>query len=742
MTVSLGDVDYDESAKLKPASTEETKQYPAVEFLILDEQGEEEPRNENNEQDGVENQAAYADRQHQALLIAQRIRQMVGVDTGKAEFQIFDKKQNITRDVQYGDIVVLMRSLSKKANDYVEIFQLAGIPVDCDAAAGYFERTEIRDIVSLLKVLDNPIRDIELAAVLRSPMFGVSDTELAKIRLCAKTENKAKTFYDCLIEYCKSGSDKSFADKLKKILICLEDWRTIARRGELADLIWKIYRQTNYLAFVLVLPNGRQRKANLLKLHKRAIQFGQFASSRGATSLSRFVEFIEKLQQAGQEFGSPEPPPQSESAVRILSVHKSKGLEFPVVFLAELDGQFNKSDIQQDFLADADCTLGLRIIEPKSKNKISTLAHQVIAEHKRSANLAEELRILYVAMTRARQRLILTASEKGDKCKNILTKGIFFDGPIADWQLRRANNHLEWILLGLSDLKSLHDAFGTGLSQKAKADNLFNLKIYGQQELAELANYLENLRKTKSPKPKVSNKKAPELLSQVKRSLGWRYEFADVASLPAKRSVSQLTHHTDEHIKIDYSFAIDRQPKAVSAEKETDSRLIGTAVHLVMANLKLAEPVTEEAVEKVKQKLITEGKISQAVAERINNKSIIKFFDTEPGKQVLTAKQVFREWPFTYAMPAESLIINHKSPATNHETIVIQGIIDLLAVTKDGLIIVDFKTDHISASQVPDRAENYRKQLDLYGRAAEAVLKTKLIGRWLYFLRPEMACSI
>ena len=248
------------------------------------------------------------------------------------------------------------------------------------------------------------------------------------------------------------------------------------------------------------MPNGRQRKANLLKLHKRAIQFGQFASSRGATSLSRFVEFIEKLQQAGEEFGSPEPPPQSEAAVRILSVHKSKGLEFPVVFLAELDSQFNKTDTQQDFLADADCTLGLRIIEAKSKNKIATLAHQVIAEHKLSANLAEEMRILYVAMTRARQRLILTASEKGDRCKSIFTKGIFFDGPIADWQLRSAKNHLEWILLGLSDLKSLHNAFDTGLSQKAKTGDLFNLKIYGQQELAELTQYLEGLRKDKVPR--------------------------------------------------------------------------------------------------------------------------------------------------------------------------------------------------------------------------------------------------
>ncbi len=746
MTASLGDVDYDESAKLRPASTDETKRYPAVEFLILDEQGKEKQQDKNGGDNGDENRMAYADRQHQALLIAKRIRQMVGADTGNAEFQVFDKKLNCRRDVKYGDIVVLMRSLSKKANDYVEIFQLADIPVDCDAATGYFEKTEIRDIVSLLKILDNPIRDIELAAVLRSPIFKVTDSELAKIRMYRNGDEQKKTFYDCVMEYGKSGPEKSLADKLTEIMVCLEDWRTIARRGELADLIWEIYRQTNYLAFVLALPNGRQRKANLLKLHKRAIQFGQFASTRGATSLSRFVEFIERLQQAGQEFGSPEPPPQSESAVRILSVHKSKGLEFPVVFLAELDSQFNKTDTTQDFLADTDCTLGLRIIDSKSKGKIATLAHQVIAEHKRSANLAEEMRILYVAMTRARQRLILTAAEKADRCKNILIKGIFFDKTVADWQLRCANNHLEWILLGLSDLKLLHDKFGTGLSQKAKADDLFKLSIYGQPEIDDLAQHLEKLRKNKLTMHKVASKgsdeKAAQLLSQVKNSLAWRYEFADIVLLPAKRSVTQLTHHTDEHIKIDYSFSLQRQPKAVSAEKEVESRLVGTAVHLVMANLNLTAPVTESAVEKMKEKLVTEGKISRPIVDCVNAKSIIKFFDTEPGKAVLAAQPVFREWPFTYAAAAGSMLTNDQRLATNDEIVVIQGIIDLLAVTKDGLIVVDFKTDRISAKQVAERAENYREQLNLYGMAAQAVLKTKLVGKWLYFLAPQVACCV
>ena len=188
---------------------------------------------------------------------------------------------------------------------------------------------------------------------------------------------------------------------------------------------------------------------------------------------------------------------------------------------------------------------------------------------------------------------------------------------------------------------------------------------------------------------------------------------------------------------------MQRQPKAVSAAEETvDSRLIGTAVHLVMANLNLAAPVTEESIEKIKEKLVAEGKISQPVAEKINNKSIIKFFDTEPGKHVLTAEKVYREWPFTFALPASAINTHDAIRSTHDETIVVQGIIDLLAVTKDGLVLVDFKTDHISDKQVPERAENYREQLELYGRAASAVLKKRLVRKWLYFLSSQIVCCV
>jgi ATP-dependent helicase/nuclease subunit A len=750
MTASFARIDYDESAKLRPASGNESgDEKGVVEFHILDEEGKSDDlQNEETTENTQGNGDTFSSRQRQAVLISQRIKQMVGAETGEPEFQIYDKQRREKRGVEYRDIVVLMRSLAKKANDYVEIFRLAGVPVNCQATAGYFEATEITDILCLLKVLDNPQRDIELAAVLRSPFFKVSDTELAKIKIHSGTDKQNKNFYGRVVEYSACGADVKLAEKLRKVLEQIEQWRRIARDGSLADLIWHIYRQTGFLSFVSALPSGEARRANLLKLHERAIQFEGFASSAGRPSLGRFIEFVSELQEAGQDWSPAEPDSSVENAVRIISVHKSKGLEFPVVFLAELDSQFNKRDIQEDFLADAGDTLGLQIIDRKSNTKLSSLAHQVIAEKKLATALAEEMRILYVAMTRARERLILSASEKKKSCQDILSDGFFFgDEPVSDWQLRRCHSPLQWILYGLSDQKNLHEVFETGLAAKGN-DDLFSAKVYGQKELDGLCGYIRKLKDRKCYQPRAVKRSSQvksreaKLLSRVKKSLAWRYRFGDVPLLPAKQSVTQLTHREDEYIKFDYSRVLERRPKAISSAELAeviDGRMIGTAAHLIISQLDLGEPVTKEVIEKTKEKFLADGAITEAVAEHINTDSIITFFGSELGRVALDVKNtVYREWPFTFALPASFVArtTSHGARGTGDETIVVQGIIDMLIQTPQGLVVIDFKTDDVTAKETSERAELYREQLALYGRAAETILKVKTSGKWLYFLKP------
>jgi len=804
MTASFTKINYDESAHLKPAL--EFKDGPqgglknVVEFHILDETGKDTDLHDNSatESDSDENLNVVSSRQRQAAMIAQRIKQMVGAETGKAEFQIFDKEIEQYRDVEYRDIVILMRSLAKKANDYVEVLQSAGVPVSCQATAGYFETTEITDMLCLLKVLDNPQRDIELAAVLRSPFFNASDTELAKIKIHSKADQQHKIFYDCVLEYSNHGKDANLAKKLKGVLTQLEQWRTLARRGNLADLIWRIYRQTHFLAFVLAQPSGKARRANLLKLHDRAIQFEGFVTSSGIPSLTRFIYFIEKLQEAGQDWAPAEPEASAGNAVRILSVHKSKGLEFPVVFLAELNSGFNKRDIYADVLADANDTLGLQIIDRASNSKLCSLAHQVIAEQKLEKLLSEEMRILYVATTRAKDRLILTACQKRNHCRDIITNGNWLNGkfdnqlpvtsyqspitkPIPDWQLRACQSPLDWILYALSDQKILLEGFETGLAKETCQDDLFSLKLYNQAELQRLSEFVIKLKEDRRQKPALSEVEGTEdrrlaptpavgvrRLDQLKKTLAWRYGYVDSTLLPAKSSVTQLTHRNDEYVRFDYSSVLEREPRVKSdsgtaTPDEHGAKILaggrvaassaawgwfGSATHLVISNLSLTQLINEEAIQKTKEELLTNGSITEVVAETINTASILTFFNNKLGRMALDkANTVWREWPFTFALPSSEWKDSCVSRDTRYttcgelvesirDTIIIQGIIDMLIRTPRGLVVIDFKTDCLTARQVPQRAELYRRQLDLYAQAASSILKEKLLAKWLYFLTP------
>ena len=836
MTASFADIDYDESAELRPGAADESEaeeaveDKPLVEFHILDEKAKDDADSdeEPGEADGDREPDIVTSRRRQAAMIARRIREMVGAETGRAEFQIYDKEQKCLRDVDYSDIVILMRSLAKRANDYVEVLRLGGVPVSCEATAGYFEATEITDMLCLLKILDNPQRDIELAAVLRSPFFGVTDTELAKVRMHAGSEHKPMGFYGRVLEYSESGAEAELAAKLTEILAQIDQWRTAGRRGSIADMIWRIYRSTSYLSFVSALPSGQARRANLLKLHDRAIQFEGFIAAAGIPSLRRFVEFIEKLQETGQDWAPAEPTASAGNAVRILSVHKSKGLEFPVVFLAELQGRFNTREVSADCLANAEDTLGLQIIDAASNSRLSSLAHETIAEQKRAVSLAEEMRILYVAATRAKSRLILTAAQKLRTCARIATNGFYLQGrPVPDWLLAGCKNHLEWILQAFSDQKPLHEVFETGLADQCRDDSLFTFNFHNQQELRELSEFVTNLKKaksrlhdrphrlekmqgTKNDRRRTTDdgkdKSKREIiniedsgplgnqLSIVNKSFAWRYGFGEAPLLPAKTSVSELSHRSDEYAISDYSKALDRRAACLATGGgPIDPRLIGSATHLLIASLDLAGPITKGTIEKTKERLVAHNAISPGAAEQINTDSILTFFQTDLGRLALDpANKVHQEWPFTFALPAsewhrasdgrqrtgdrrqktedrrqktedrrqetgdrgrrtspgdrkgrgqKSDDIRHPRYAIR-DTIIVQGIIDLLIQTPEQLVVIDFKTDKVSAAQAADRAKLYRGQLETYAKAAVKILNAKSAAKHLYFLTARLAIDL
>lgn len=758
MTRDIANIDYDQAARLQPAPDVDTTpaDRPIVEMHILDEKGVRRTMREDDNSDESEELAVVQGRQRQAALIARRIREIVGAETGRAEFQVQDKDSGALRDVAYRDIVILMRSLAKKANDYVEILRLAGVPVSCDATAGYFEATEVCDMLSLLKVLDNPQRDIELAAVLRSPLFNFTDTELAKIRLYGQSKVKRASFHACTTWYREGGPDKELRAKLHSTFARLDEWRRFARRGHLATLLWRIYRQSGYLAFVSALPNGQARKANLLRLHDRAVQFEGFASNSGIASLTRFVDFLERLQEAGQDWAPAQPGSAAGNAVRILSVHKSKGLEFPVVFLAELESEFNRRDMHADIVADADDAVGLQVIDGRRNTKLRSLAHEVIGEKKLAVALAEEMRVLYVATTRARDRLILTAAPKRTDCAKVLANGVLAAGEtVPAWLLKPCRNALEWVLYGLADQRSLHKAFDTGLVERVTGDGLFDFHLHEGDALRELSQYVVTLRTSRGKaafferEGSADPSQGRQLLAQVRDNLNRDYPFSHAVHLAAKSSVTKLTHDDDVFAPRDHSEALDRQPAAVvaSGPVKSDPRLaraVGTAAHLVISTLDLKKPVSRKVIEMTRDRLVREGAFPDGVAEVIDVDGILSFFESELGEVVCQARnEVWQEWPFTYGLPArEADDAAARASGTADEIIVVQGVIDLLVRTPEGLLVIDFKTDRVGGDEIARRVDVYRGQLELYAKAAAAICREKVLEKWLYFLAARQPVRI
>ncbi|MHC4987996.1 MAG: 3'-5' exonuclease, partial [Planctomycetota bacterium] len=746
MTESTAEMDYDTRAELvggfeyPPFKVNDGPDRP-VELVLLDEQSDEEEEKENNADSTESATVSVSAAQRQAAWIARRIQKIVGVQTGRPEFQVYDKKIGTFRSVEYRDIVILMRSLSHKAQDYTEILRLAGVPVNSQSACGYFETTEISDCLTLLKVLDNPDRDIEFAALLRSPVFGITDDELTKIHLHSK---HTPGFYHAVKNYAGGGEQPELAQKLNRILSQIDDWRRQVHIGSLADLLDSIFREKGLLQFYAALPNGAQRCANLLKLHDHAIRFEHFRTTEPGAALGRFVEFLEKLDEAQQDWAPAEPDSSSKNAVRIMSVHKSKGLEFPVVFVAELNTPFNTKDSSGQCLIDEDL-IGLQIPDPKTRVRFPSMAHQVIAEQVRRRNVSEEMRILYVALTRAREKLILAGSKKQNACRKLLSQRA---ASINDWEVTGARCHLDWILTGFANQQPLHTLFETGSEGNLPDDGLFAPLRVSRERLETLtAEILEAKRSLKSatepPKPRTSaDNAAKEAFEAIRKNLQWAYPYSLITQTPAKLSVSALTHRNDEFSAADFRWAFTDTPTALqeSGQIQTtpDALSLGSAVHLIFEHIDLSRAVNAQAVQSTVAKLIKTNQLTQSLAAGIDISGIVSFFDSDLGRLAQQAGEtVLREWPFTYALDAAAV-----GAASTGETVVLQGIVDMIIPTTDGGVIVDFKSDRIGENDIGDRTEKYARQLCLYARAAADILNQPVSSAWLYFLAPRKAVEI
>ncbi|GAB6275181.1 MAG: helicase-exonuclease AddAB subunit AddA [Peptococcaceae bacterium] len=702
---------------------------------------------ETDEDDAAQEieEQAWDDIQREASFVAYRLKKMVE----ESEFLIYDSKY---RPVAYKDIVVLMRATHGRANIFQEEFQKAGIPVYVELGTGYFEATEVETMLSLLKIIDNPRQDIPLVAVLRSPLVSLSAAELAQIRL----RQREGDFFDALVQ-TKDDNKKTalFWEKLSS-------WRTMARRGTLSDLIWDVYRQTGYYDYVGGLPGGRQRQANLRALYDRARQF-ETTTLRG---LFHFLRFIEALKERGSDLGIARALGENENVVRIMSIHKSKGLEFPVVVAADLGKQFNFQDLKKDVLLHKELGLGPQLIDAEKRLSYPTLAKLAVKRQLKLETLAEELRILYVAMTRAKEKLILVGSEKklvkaaGGWCRYLSYPSWF----LPEAQLTEAKSYLDWLCPAIARHRD-----GTCLSQLAGSEKIPSSEIardpscwlvslcpWGtqdkwrpQEDATEETKTWLRLVQDLEPVP-VEN----EIMKKIDHNLSWNYPAAALVNKPAKASVTELKHRfAKQPEEEDYNatgifnpnlilpdrLAPFKQPRFYQEHAHFTLAEKGTLMHLVMRYLDLKSDLDYDDLAGQVKLMVERELLTIEEAAAIDLAPIVKFWRSPLGRRVRAAAHVKRELPFSLALPAQEVYPDLSAdPFRVKEVVFVQGIIDYLVFEDDSLFLIDFKTDYITRENLKETATYYRVQLNLYARAIQEIIYRPVKEKYLYFFYPGL----
>ncbi|TCN27938.1 helicase-exonuclease AddAB subunit AddA [Mesobacillus foraminis] len=742
MGVRVGEIQYDESAELKKgAPYPEGNPYP-VELLLID-SGADTAEDSDGEENAGEGYDALDLEQSQleARLMARKMKELV-----EGRMGVFNPKTGMERPVQYKDMVILLRSMTW-APQFIEEFKQQGIPVYANLSTGYFEATEVAIMLSMLRVIDNPYQDIPLASVLRSPIIGLNEEELAVIRIA----DKKGTYYDALSSFCQNGGqkeDEGLYEKVRPFLDNLKKWRSVARQVSVSELIWQLFRETHFYDFVGGMPGGKQRQANLRALYDRARQY-ESTSFRG---LFRFLRFIERMQDRGDDLGAAGAIGEQEDVVRIMTIHSSKGLEFPVVFVAGLARKFNTMDLKKSFMLDKEYGFASKYVNPDKRISYPSLPQLAFKRKKRMEMLAEEMRVLYVALTRAKEKLFLIGSVKN--MQKTADKWAEAEGH-SDWLLEEflrasAGSYLDWIGPALVRHQDAHTITEGGRSGPVPNEivghpSRWQLHVYRADEAASFLEEgnMENetrLEKVAAGEPVNSGSQHAEA---VRRQLSWKYEFDKAATHRSKQSVSELKRNHE--VRDDESgtgllrkFAkpLLNRPKFMQ-EKEMTPAEKGTAMHMVMQHVDLSRPVTEESLHELLDIMVRKELLYPEQKDAVELKWILAFFDSEIGRRLLASKNVKREVPFYLSLPAPEV---YPDWAGQEEDIFIQGVVDCVFEDEQGMVLLDFKTDGIQdrfrggfEQAKPVLADRYKVQIELYAKALEQIWKRPVEERYLFF---------
>ncbi|OOB78343.1 MAG: helicase-exonuclease AddAB subunit AddA [Epulopiscium sp. Nuni2H_MBin001] len=720
MSEEVGELEYDEKAELKfgaqypdfnddcnPFYKEESvSKLDYAQLHIID----------TNSDDDIDNKSA------EAKMVAKLIK-----DTLDSKRPIFDNGHY--RPVECRDIVILLRAKSE-ALLFEEELSRIGISAYAEVGLEFFKATEVQLMYNFLKIIDNPMQDIPFIAVLRSTLVGLSFDELAQIRQVDLECN----FYTAFVKYLQLNSNP----KLDKFANLLEQLRILSSTVSVLELVANLYSVTGYYRYVGMLTDGAYRQANLrlLKLEAQKFEAGLFA-------FLKYLEQATRLEQAklvGED----------DNVVKIMSIHKSKGLEFPIVFLSQANKQFNTTDLRDVVLMHNE--LGLATKYKEGYISYNTLPYLALSNAIKSENTSEEMRILYVALTRAKEQLIVTGTIN-DVQKSIDKLAAFSDLPKDDKKLiiKDMNNYLSWILFSLISHKEFSEQTMLDLcvAYHGKANWLFRTwkssDFYMDDEVETITQKVDEVLLQNT------NVQYGNMKSVIYDKLNYVYPYESATTLPHKIAVTKLkdnilaqmnelrvsvdsidatmvTHESQLQVNMKNVNKINYIPKFISGQDKLSGASRGTLIHSVFEKLDYINNTNKASIKAHLEQLVSKNQLSSQAVDIINLNKLVSFANSPVINAMRKSQVYFKEQPFVYLR--EASIINKDCA---NENILIQGMVDACFIDNGNIVLIDYKSDYVAPEVGVDAlVDKYKIQLDLYAEALENIMAKPVISKWLY----------
>ena len=699
MKKELGGIEYDDSAAL----------YPGAEFPPLPSGKEDFCKSEllllDKEDTGGEDE-----RQAEARMIARRIRELI------RDGVVLDKETREYRRVQYRDIVILTRSIRGWAEVFSSVLGEEGIPAYSVSREGYFETYEVSVLLDYLKILDNARQDLPLAAVLTSVFGGLDTRELAEIRIAYPNV----PFYEAAAMCAESDAAEDacmeeLRGKLRRFYDQVRYFREKVPYTPIHELLEEIIDKTGYGLYIAAMPGGAQRMANVEMLTERAAAF-EGTSYKG---LFNFVRYIAQLKKYDVDYGEAGIMDEQADTVRIMSIHKSKGLEFPIVFVAGMGKKFNTQDTKGSVLLHPDWGAGVDLIDLKRRTKTPTFLKKMIREETALENLAEEMRILYVALTRAKEKLIMTGAAK-----------ITEDGAVSDisgvFRAEGAKCYLDWVLPCI-----LSDETG-----KVKQESPVEVSVFGAEDLTPQQEEVQAEVMSEDVLRNWDDSQVyePELRERLDAQIDYVYPFEDEGKMKLKFTVSELkkwaslAEEAGEEM-YEEPVVVPLIPEFLKEEEILTGAPRGSAYHKLLELLDFTVDYDVENLIAAVQQLRQEGRLTDEMAECIRPKDILRFLGCRSGRRMADAARngkLYKEQPFVLSVDASEIYPEDRSG----EKILVQGIIDVYFEEPDGLVVLDYKTDKVRTGN--ELKEKYHAQLDYYAQALEQLTEKPVKEKIIY----------